>query len=75
MIDYIIDFMKANGKTTPKVFKLRTMTLGAHETLTLEKKHAVKSITTRQYYAGKQQIQLQINGKIMAKQDWQLILP
>ncbi|WP_273803300.1 DNA alkylation repair protein [Providencia rettgeri] len=75
VIDYIIGFMKANGKTTPKVFKLRTMTLGAHEALTLEKKHAVKSITTRQYYAGKQQIQLQINGKIMAEQGWQLILP
>ena len=74
VIDYIISFMKANGKTVPKVFKLRTMTLGAHETLTLEKKHAVKPITTRQYYAGMQQIQLQINGKIMAEQDWQLVL-
>lgn len=75
VIDYIIGFMKANGKTAPKVFKLRTMTLGAHETLTLEKKHAVKPITTRQYYAGMQKIQLQINGKIMAEQDWQLVLP
>lgn len=74
VIDYIISFMKANGKTAPKVFKLRTMTLGAHETLTLEKKHTVKPITTRQYYAGKQQIQLQINGKVMAKQNWQLAI-
>lgn len=73
VIDYIIGFMKANGKTSPKVFKLRTMTLGANETLTLEKKHAVKQITTRQYYAGKQKIQLQINGKVMAEQDWQLV--
>lgn len=74
VIDYIIGFMKANGKTAPKVFKLRTMTLGANETLTLEKKHTVKPITTRQYYAGKQQIQLQINGKVMAEQNWLLVI-
>lgn len=74
VIDYIIGFMKANGKTSPKVFKLRAMTLGPNETLTIEKKHAVKLITTRQYYAGEQQIQLQINGKVFIEKNWQLII-
>ena len=42
MIDYIIHHQKANGTTSPKVFKWRTTTLPAKKTLTSTKKHTIK---------------------------------
>ncbi|WP_140918628.1 DNA alkylation repair protein [Limnobaculum xujianqingii] len=74
VIDYLIHFMKANKKTMPKVFKLRTFELPANGSITIEKKHTIKKITTRQYYEGIQQIEIQVNGKVMGKQDWHLEL-
>lgn len=72
VVDYIIHFMKANNKTAPKVFKLRAFELPANGTVTIEKKHAVKKITTRQYYAGAQFIEIQVNGKVLGGVDWAL---
>ena len=39
MIDYVIHHQKANGKTSPKVFKWLTKSLMAKKSLTLTKKH------------------------------------
>ncbi len=72
MIDYLIHFVKANGKTRPKVFKWSKKTLEAGQTLTLRKKHTIKPITTRRYYAGTHRVQLQINGKIMGEAIFEL---
>ncbi|WP_279045206.1 DNA alkylation repair protein [Cedecea davisae] len=72
VVDYIIHFMKANNKTAPKVFKLRAFELPANGTVTIEKKHAVKKITTRQYYAGAQFIEIQVNGKVLGGVEWGL---
>ncbi|SQC90834.1 DNA alkylation repair enzyme [Cedecea neteri] len=45
VVDYVLHFMKANGSTAPKVFKLRAFELPAGGIVTIEKKHAVKKIT------------------------------
>ncbi|QBH96362.1 DNA alkylation repair protein [Limnobaculum zhutongyuii] len=74
VIDYIIHFMKANKKTMPKVFKLRAFELPANGLVTIGKKHIIKKITTREYYEGIQQIEIQVNGKAMGKKDWRLEL-
>ena len=63
MIDYVVHHMKANGKTRPKVFKWTKKTLQPGEILTLEKRHSIREISTRKYYAGKHEVELQINGK------------
>lgn len=73
MIDYVIHHMKANGKLTPKVFKLKKVKLQANDVLVIEKKHSIKSITTRVYYPGKHELQLQINGKRFPKASFELI--
>ena len=64
IIDYVIHHMKANGKLSPKVFKLAKKKLKAHETLRLSKKHSFRAINTRKYYAGKHLLEIQINGKV-----------
>lgn len=74
VLDYVIHFMKANGSLAPKVFKLRTFELPANGTVTIEKKHAVRTITTRQYYPGVQRIEIQVNGKVLGGEEWVLDL-
>jgi 3-methyladenine DNA glycosylase AlkC len=63
VIDYVIHHMKANGRTSRKVFKMRTLEIGPGETVELTKKHAVKPITTRTYYPGEHAVEILINGK------------
>jgi 3-methyladenine DNA glycosylase AlkC len=65
IIDYGIDFVKANGSKGRKIFKLKTLELGAGESVDLSKKHSLKPITTMKYYAGVHHLSIQVNGKIM----------
>ncbi|MBY0401002.1 DNA alkylation repair protein, partial [Myxococcota bacterium] len=67
VVDYAIHHVKANGTTSPKVFKGWTITLAAGETRTLTKRHAVKPITTRTYHAGRHGVDVRINGKVCAE--------
>ena len=64
MIDYSIDFVKANGQTKPKVFKLKKIDSKKGETVTITKKHRlVADATTFKLYPGEHLVTLQINGK------------
>jgi len=62
MVDYVIDFLRANGSHSPKVFKLKTVVLEAGEAVTLQKEVKVRKVTTRAHYPGKQGISVQLNG-------------
>lgn len=71
VVDYAIDFVKAGGKKSAKVFKLKSFELGAKETLTIKKSHSLKAITTMKYYKGLHHIFIQVNGKKLAEASWQ----
>jgi 3-methyladenine DNA glycosylase AlkC len=62
VIDYVIHHVKANGRLTPKVFKLTKKRLAAGESVSLSKRHSFRPISTRKYHAGEHQITIQING-------------
>ncbi len=66
-IDYVVHHVKANGGTSPKVFKGWQLELAPGESRTLEKKHSFKPITTRVYYPGQHRIEVQVNGKVVAE--------
>ncbi|PHQ36468.1 hypothetical protein [Rhodopirellula bahusiensis] len=64
MIDYVIDFVKANGTTAPKVHKLKSLPLGKGESVSLTKRHRLHAnATTYTLYPGRHAVTLQINGK------------
>ncbi len=63
IIDYVVQFRKANGSLAPKVFKLKQVTLAAGQSLHIERRHAIRPITTRVYHAGQQTVALRINGQ------------
>lgn len=66
MLDYVIHFVRANDKRNEKVFKLKSVTLEPGNTLRIEKVHTIKPVTVRRYYAGKHEVELQINGERVA---------
>lgn len=66
-IDYAVHHVKADGSTSPKVFKGWQLTLPPHASLALTKRHAVKPITTRRYHAGRHPVVVQINGQPVAE--------
>jgi 3-methyladenine DNA glycosylase AlkC len=73
-IDYIVHHQKANGSTSPKVFKWQSRTLKANEALLLTKKHTIKPITTRVYYPGVHKIEVLINGDVVCHNQFDLII-
>lgn len=66
VLDYAIHHVKANGETSPKVFKGWALELAMHEQLTLRKSHPVRQITTRRYHAGRHVVDLRVNGQVAA---------
>jgi len=73
MIDYALHLVRAKGKQSVKVFKLSKQTLEPGATLQFSKEHSFKPITTRRYYPGMHAIEIQINGQLCGKQDFELI--
>ncbi len=74
IVDYIIHFQNKLGKmNNKKVYKMKKLDMVKGETKTLSKKHFFKQfMTTRTLYAGKHQIELQINGCIFIKNEFEL---
>lgn len=70
IIDYAIHHRKANGTTSPKVFKWKTTSLKPLEIHTSERKHSMRKITTRVYYPGTHRLEILINGMSLASRDF-----
>ena len=72
MVDYVIHHRKANGTTSPKVFKWKVLTLGAGEEHSAVRRHPMKRISTRAYYPGVHFVELQVNGRTMGRRSFEL---
>jgi len=75
VIDYLVHFKKANGDRVGKVFKWKKLSLAPGERVEIEKAHAIKPITTRRYYGGKQGVSLRINGADFGFEEFSLKIP
>ncbi len=63
MIDYAIDFVKANNKRAQKVYKIKKLLLKKGETVSIIKKHRfMAGASTLTFYPGVHTVALQING-------------
>jgi 3-methyladenine DNA glycosylase AlkC len=63
LIDYAVHFVKANGRTNRKVFKLRAVTLQQPEAITLGATLSTHQMTTRRHYPGLHRIEAVVNGE------------
>jgi 3-methyladenine DNA glycosylase AlkC len=74
-IDYAVHHVKADGSTSPKVFKGWSIELPAQGCMHLVKQHSMRPVTTRRYHAGRHTVALQINGRVEATADFVLQTP
>jgi 3-methyladenine DNA glycosylase AlkC len=74
LLDYAIHHQKKDGSLTPKVFKGKSLVLGAGETVTMRKRHALRPITTRVYHPGLHRLEILLNGTSVATGDFHLDL-
>ena len=73
-IDYVVHYVKSNGTTAGKVFKLTTATLAPGETTRVAKRHGFRPMTTRVHYAGTHSLQPQVNGQRFGGTEFELVL-
>ena len=73
LADLRVFYMKANGKTAPKVFKLKTVELAAKASLHFEKKLSRANLTTRKHYPGTHRVEVLLTGRAIAIGEFLLI--
>ncbi|MEQ1883121.1 MAG: DNA alkylation repair protein, partial [Burkholderiales bacterium] len=64
LVDFRIHFVKANGATSAKVFKLKTVEVAPKETVRLSKKVSLREMTTRKHYPGVHKVEAMLNGRV-----------
>ena len=74
IIDYILYFQNKAGKlNSKKVFKLTKVALTRDKPVVISKSHMLRQhMTTRKLYPGNHEIEIQINGKRLAKRSFLL---
>jgi hypothetical protein len=63
VIDYAIDYVKANGGVSRKVFKLKTVDLVGFGEMVVGRKQIIKDFTTRKHHAGRHAVTVMGNGE------------
>jgi len=73
IVDYVIDFVKKNGSISPKVFKLKRLSVSAGGTARLSKRHPLRTdATTYSLYPGTHRLTVVVNGKPMATAEFEV---
>jgi 3-methyladenine DNA glycosylase AlkC len=65
LVDFRIHYVKANGATSPKVFKLKQVELAPKQSARLSKRVSLQEMTTRKHYPGRHKVDVLINGVVM----------
>jgi len=63
LIDYVVHYVKADGRTSPKVFKLKRVTLARGTSVPLRFVVKLADLTTRKHYPGRHDLSLRVNGR------------
>lgn len=72
MVDYAIHYVKANGSTSPRVFKLRTLDLEPGDQIQLERRLRFAQLSTRTHRPGTHAVEVIVNGMSLATTGFEL---
>jgi len=76
LIDYVVHYSRSKPQASgEKVFKWKTLSIAAGESITMQKKHAMKATTIRSLYAGVHKVELQVNGFRISADEFRLAIP
>jgi hypothetical protein len=74
LVDYVIDFVKLNGGTKPKVFKIKKLRALPQTVCSIEKRHHLKAdATTFKLNSGVHTLTIQVNGQKLASAQFQVV--
>ncbi|MDM7989050.1 DNA alkylation repair protein [Arthrobacter sp. zg-Y877] len=73
-VDYAVHYVKANGSTAEKVFKLTAVSLDPGESRQLRGRHGFRQMTTRRHYAGTHALEVQVNGIRHGRLEFEVVL-
>jgi hypothetical protein len=73
LVDFRIHFMKANGKASPKVFKLKALEIEPGVRVWLGKRVSLAAMTTRKHYPGIQRIEVLLNGEAQTLGSFEIV--
>ncbi|MBR7198138.1 DNA alkylation repair protein [Pseudomonas sp. 14A] len=74
VIDYAIDYVKANGGVSGKVFKLKTLGLAGFGTEVVRRNQVIKDFTTRKHFAGRHGVQVMVNGEVLGSAAFEVLI-
>ncbi len=74
LVDLRVFYMKANGKPSPKVFKLKALHLESGESARLSKAISLAKMTTRRHYPGVHRVEVLLNGQPRPLGDFELVM-
>lgn len=72
-LEYGIDFMKANGKQSRKIFQITENTYDSKANITFTRKQHFRNLTTRKHYAGQHHLAIIVNGIEKSKIGFELL--
>ena len=71
-IEYVLDFVRLNNKSTKKVFKIAEG-IYTQKSKKIKKQYSFKTISTRKYYPGIHQISIVVNGVVLKTKEFTLV--
>ncbi|MEI4522137.1 DNA alkylation repair protein [Pseudomonas sp. CCNWLW23] len=74
VIDYAIEYVKANGGVSRKVFKLKTLGLAGFGTEVVRRNQVIKDFTTRKHFAGRHGVQVMVNGEVLGSAAFEVLI-
>ncbi len=74
VIDYRLHYMKASGRSAPKVFKLKEATLPGGGTLEVTKRQTIQDFSTRKHHAGRHRLEVLVNGQSLGGGEFKLVV-
>lgn len=73
VIDYAIDYVKANGGVSRKVFKLKMVELAGFASEVVRRKQVIKDFTTRKHFVGRHGVWVMVNGDVLGSGGFDLV--
>jgi hypothetical protein len=62
-VDFVVHFVKANGSTSPRVFKGAVRELGPGESCVVTRSVSLAQQSTRTHFPGVHRVEVQVNGR------------
>ncbi|MBK5263960.1 MAG: DNA alkylation repair protein [Alphaproteobacteria bacterium] len=72
VLDYAIHYVRKNGRTSRKVFKLKTLILESGHSATLSHRQRIENLSVRTLYSGQHNVELLGNGQILGRGSFEL---